>query len=154
MIPTQPAKGIRLAAPTKKLGDYEFSAQKQIGVKSSATGLPERTDDRAIEAVIQKFLQGAALTVAEEKVLRNNINEIPYSGDGAFRPSITERSSISRNATDLFFSEFSECTCNKKYLEIYNGTGGNVDLSNYIICLLYTSPSPRDLSTSRMPSSA
>ena len=30
-----------------------------------------------------------------------------------------------------------------------------VDLgSNYIICLLYTSPSPRDLSTSRMPSSA
>ena len=25
---------------------------------------------------------------------------------------------------------------------------------NYSICLLYTSPSPRDLSTSRMPSSA
>ena len=25
---------------------------------------------------------------------------------------------------------------------------------NYISCLLYTSPSPRDLSTSRMPSSA
>ncbi len=72
--PTQPAKGIRLAAPTIKLGDYKFSAQKQIGVKSRATGLPERIDDRAIEAVIQKYLQGAALTVAEEKVLRNNIN--------------------------------------------------------------------------------
>ena len=27
-------------------------------------------------------------------------------------------------------------------------------LTNYIPCLLYTSPSPRDLSTSRMPSSA
>ena len=27
-------------------------------------------------------------------------------------------------------------------------------ISNYEICLLYTSPSPRDLSTSRMPSSA
>ena len=26
--------------------------------------------------------------------------------------------------------------------------------SDYYICLLYTSPSPRDLSTSRMPSSA
>ena len=26
--------------------------------------------------------------------------------------------------------------------------------ANYIFCLLYTSPSPRDLSTSRMPSSA
>ena len=28
------------------------------------------------------------------------------------------------------------------------------ELQNYSICLLYTSPSPRDLSTSRMPSSA
>ena len=29
-----------------------------------------------------------------------------------------------------------------------------VDVSQYDVCLLYTSPSPRDLSTSRMPSSA
>ena len=29
-----------------------------------------------------------------------------------------------------------------------------VDLATYGTCLLYTSPSPRDLSTSRMPSSA
>ena len=28
------------------------------------------------------------------------------------------------------------------------------ELGRYRICLLYTSPSPRDLSTSRMPSSA
>ena len=34
----------------------------------------------------------------------------------------------------------------QKYLEKYN--------DEYIVCLLYTSPSPRDLSTSRMPSSA
>ena len=27
-------------------------------------------------------------------------------------------------------------------------------MTSYIVCLLYTSPSPRDLSTSRMPSSA
>ena len=30
----------------------------------------------------------------------------------------------------------------------------NIDILNHISCLLYTSPSPRDLSTSRMPSSA
>ena len=29
-----------------------------------------------------------------------------------------------------------------------------VDVDNFHVCLLYTSPSPRDLSTSRMPSSA
>ena len=31
---------------------------------------------------------------------------------------------------------------------------GTLRLGRYISCLLYTSPSPRDLSTSRMPSSA
>ena len=30
----------------------------------------------------------------------------------------------------------------------------NIVVGTYFICLLYTSPSPRDLSTSRMPSSA
>ena len=30
----------------------------------------------------------------------------------------------------------------------------NGDMSGSMVCLLYTSPSPRDLSTSRMPSSA
>ena len=30
----------------------------------------------------------------------------------------------------------------------------NKEFQSYITCLLYTSPSPRDLSTSRMPSSA
>ena len=30
----------------------------------------------------------------------------------------------------------------------------DLDLENLPVCLLYTSPSPRDLSTSRMPSSA
>ena len=31
---------------------------------------------------------------------------------------------------------------------------GFADFDDYDVCLLYTSPSPRDLSTSRMPSSA
>ena len=34
------------------------------------------------------------------------------------------------------------------------GGGALLDLGVYVVCLLYTSPSPRDLSTSRMPSSA
>ena len=37
---------------------------------------------------------------------------------------------------------------NKAYVVLSDGTGG------VRCCLLYTSPSPRDLSTSRMPSSA
>ena len=34
------------------------------------------------------------------------------------------------------------------------GIGKSFTLANLSYCLLYTSPSPRDLSTSRMPSSA
>ena len=36
-------------------------------------------------------------------------------------------------ATDLFFSEYVEGSSNNKYLEIYNGTGATVDLSDYKI---------------------
>ena len=38
-----------------------------------------------------------------------------------------------KTPTDLFFSEYSEGSSNNKYIEIYNGTGSSVDLSNYII---------------------
>jgi secreted PhoX family phosphatase len=34
-------------------------------------------------------------------------------------------------ANDLFFSEYAEGSSNNKYIEIYNGTGADVDLSNY-----------------------
>ena len=39
-----------------------------------------------------------------------------------------------------------------KYKDVEAMADGEIDLC--VICLLYTSPSPRDLSTSRMPSSA
>ena len=35
--------------------------------------------------------------------------------------------------SDLFFSEYAEGSSNNKYLEIYNGTGADVDLSAYSI---------------------
>ena len=42
----------------------------------------------------------------------------------------------------------------KKRIHLYYDLLEEADFSLFIICLLYTSPSPRDLSTSRMPSSA
>lgn len=36
-------------------------------------------------------------------------------------------------AQDLFFSEYGEGSSQNKYLEIYNGTGADVDLSNYVV---------------------
>ena len=42
----------------------------------------------------------------------------------------------------------------KTFWEITKSAPGGEDNYNVETCLLYTSPSPRDLSTSRMPSSA
>ena len=41
-----------------------------------------------------------------------------------------------------------------RFEKVIGKLSGPLAIANAIICLLYTSPSPRDLSTSRMPSSA
>lgn len=41
------------------------------------------------------------------------------------------KTGASAPATDLFISEYVEGSSNNKYIEIFNGTGSNVDLSNY-----------------------
>jgi hypothetical protein len=38
-----------------------------------------------------------------------------------------------QNASDLFISEYAEGSSNNKYIEIFNGTGDSVDLSNYAL---------------------
>ena len=55
-----------------------------------------------------------------------------------------------------FFSPKRRFLNDKALPEIPRGTDyyATTDLADRMICLLYTSPSPRDLSTSRMPSSA
>lgn len=41
--------------------------------------------------------------------------------------------------TDLFISEYCEGSSNNKYVEIYNGTGATMDLSNYTVRKYYSS---------------
>ena len=45
-------------------------------------------------------------------------------------------------------------TKNTNILNRFESKEGGVRSKAFRVCLLYTSPSPRDLSTSRMPSSA
>lgn len=47
--------------------------------------------------------------------------------------SLTVNSSDTVYATDLFFSEYGEGSSDNKWIEIYNGTGSQVNLSNYSI---------------------
>ena len=83
------------------------------------------------------------------KELKNKFNR--YGIDGYLIPK-----------NDEYFSEFAK----KDKLKTITGFDGSFGLAiilkkkNFLfvdgryVCLLYTSPSPRDLSTSRMPSSA
>ena len=58
------------------------------------------------------------------------------------------------NEKILFVGALAEDSKWSKLLLVELNSNGKLDGANLIVCLLYTSPSPRDLSTSRMPSSA
>ena len=58
-------------------------------------------------------------------------------------------------AVVLILASFeADATLGLHYMHTVGFIHCDVKLENTLICLLYTSPSPRDLSTSRMPSSA
>ena len=56
--------------------------------------------------------------------------------------------------TPVFMPVGTAATVKAMTVEDVWATGAMIILANTYHCLLYTSPSPRDLSTSRMPSSA
>ena len=62
-----------------------------------------------------------------------------------------EKKVVSAHRTPALLYEYATTAANRGLKIIIAGAGGAAHLPG---CLLYTSPSPRDLSTSRMPSSA
>ena len=62
--------------------------------------------------------------------------------------------SVKKNGVDEAKFEIKDSTNGKQYFVLKSGNGQIIGQSQMYNCLLYTSPSPRDLSTSRMPSSA
>lgn len=50
--------------------------------------------------------------------------------------------------SDLFISEYCEGSSNNKYIEIYNGTGADVDLTNYLVRKYYSSTSYHEFTLS------
>ena len=55
--------------------------------------------------------------------------------------------------TNTPLAQFSSWTVDKSTSSLPTNAGDTL-IYDFVVCLLYTSPSPRDLSTSRMPSSA
>jgi hypothetical protein len=69
---------------------------------------------------------------ANNSTFTANWDAVP--GATEYQLDVYTKASGAASATDLFISEYGEGSgCNKKYVEIYNGTGGVVDLANYTI---------------------
>jgi len=100
-------------------------------INTAAGFTDEGVNEKQIETVLKKHSNGLPLNATEIEILRTNINKLPVERAGDRRYSISGRGRVSRDAIDLFFSEYAEGSSNNKYLEIYNGTGADVDLSNY-----------------------
>jgi len=100
-------------------------------INTAAGFTDEDVNEKQVETVLNKHSNGFPLNAAEIEILRTNINKLPVKAAGNRRYSISGRGRVSRDAIDLFFSEYAEGSSNNKYLEIYNGTGSDVDLSNY-----------------------
>ena len=65
-----------------------------------------------------------------------------------------ERRNFHKRLTNLVDGSIDLALVKEFYANLYNSDGPSPKQARVRGCLLYTSPSPRDLSTSRMPSSA
>ena len=72
------------------------------------------------------------------------------TGKTAKRPSAVAKKKVEVAPVDQMLAENENLKTAVQQIEAQFGSGSIMALG----CLLYTSPSPRDLSTSRMPSSA
>ena len=119
-------------------------AQLQVGLLASARELQQDLRDLAGQADtstssgLQRVLQDSTLALLRQPDLwvyaNAEVGQVPFqAAESTFnRLSMTERSKLRS--------------------EVTSNVSGTVSANSG--CLLYTSPSPRDLSTSRMPSSA
>ncbi|MBP7152296.1 MAG: lamin tail domain-containing protein, partial [Paludibacteraceae bacterium] len=83
--------------------------------------------------------QGSGILAAPTATAATNVSATGFTANwnavpGATGYKLNVYTKTGTNATDLFISEYGEGSGgNKKYVEIFNGTGNDVDLSNYVI---------------------
>ncbi|MXN92374.1 T9SS sorting signal type C domain-containing protein [Flavobacterium sp. Sd200] len=78
-----------------------------------------------------------AIDATDEDSVSFTANWNAVAGADSYRLDVSESPTFGNltAATDLFFSEYVEGSASNKYIEIYNGTGADVDLSDYRVRL-------------------
>lgn len=101
---------------------------KAIAVKS---GLDNSTvSEKMITITVSTPVATAASSISSSGFTAN-WDAVPAATD--YELTVVSRTISGTPAADLFFSEYIEGSSYNKAIEIYNGTGTNVDLSNYSI---------------------
>ncbi len=133
------------SAPVKELTSISISgAPETLKLKS--------TFDSSALSVTAHYHDGTTADVTSSSIIRKpntdllgpQLLRVDYS-ENAVTKSANYEVRVTNNgvdvgdaysvATDLIFSEYVEGTSNNKYIEIFNGTGESVDLSDYQVLL-------------------
>ena len=157
------------------IDNFSTTDRPQSDLWVSIYGKNNRFDRNSL---VNKRNRGVTLAVRlNSEGSRKNNHVIEYNYFGPRQILGSNGGETLRIGTSHFSREFSNTTVQYNYLDRTNGeheiisnkSSGNTIINNvffetqgtltmrhghYTTCLLYTSPSPRDLSTSRMPSSA
>ncbi len=113
---------ISIAAPT----NYEISLTSGSGYTTPLTLTP--SSGTVSNTTVYVRLK-AGLSAGNYKS-----ENITASSSGATNKTVACSGSVTASgawATDLIISEYVEGSSNNKFIEIYNGTGASIDLSNY-----------------------
>ena len=94
-----------------------------------------------------------SLSNKERKKLKfENINERFFSA--YFRFEVLDKPGVLSNITNIFSKNKDFLSASEMIVDIIKNKQKTLIFGDYDVCLLYTSPSPRDRTRSRMPSSA
>jgi len=100
----------------------------------SSSGATDVTRDLTGTATLAKPTVNTASNIGKTAL---TLNWNAVTGATSYEVNVYTKTTGTVTATDLFISEYGEGSSNNKYIEIFNGTGANVDLSNYVLKQAY-----------------
>ncbi len=116
------------------------SINQTIYVKFTPTAVQSYDGNIAISGggatSINVAVQGSGILAAPTAIAATNVSANGFTANwsavaGATGYQLNVYTKTGTNATDLIISEYVEGSSNNKYLEIFNGTGSQVNLSDY-----------------------
>ena len=131
-------------------GNSDFAFLKECFLLDTGSSMPATIQNEDLVYNIRASNSPAVMTTNAGTRTMDKDATIPGLGDVKFDPELTA------NVLGFHFmrSKFKVEYDHNKNEFIVHATSGPMAFKEQKGCLLYTSPSPRDLSTSRMPSSA